>query len=210
MTSVFDNAEMYVTKRNGSVEIISFDKILQRLKKMGAAKGEWTPKDASGNPLVDPHTPAPTDIKINYTSLAMKIIDQLYDKIPTSKIDEISSEQCACMSSVHPDYGVLASRLVVSNHHKTTLPSFSKTIKKLQTNTDVRGQPSPMIAPEYYNIIMQHAKVLDAMCDYSRDYTLDYFAFKTLDRSYLLRSKTAKACERPQHTWLRQIGRAHV
>ena len=209
MSSVFDNAEMYVTKRNGSVEIISFDKILQRLKKMGASKGEWTPKDASGNPIVDPHTPTPTDIKINYTSLAIKIIDQLYDKIPTSKIDEISSEQCACMSSVHPDYGILASRLVVSNHHKTTLPSFSKTIKKLQTNTDVRGQPSPMFAPEYYNIIMQHAKVLDAMCDYSRDYTLDYFAFKTLDRSYLLRSKTAKACERPQHTWLRLAVQIH-
>ena len=201
-TAVFDNAEMYVTKRNGSTEIISFDKILQRLKKIGAYRGEWTSKDVGQG--VEPE-----GIKLNYTSLAIKIIDQLYDKIPTYKIDEISSEQCACLSSVHPDYSVLASRLIMSNHHKTTFPSFSKTMRRLQTNVDVSKKPCPMIATEYYNIIMQNAKVLDAMCDYSRDYSLDFFAFKTLERSYLLRSKSAKVCERPQHTWLRLAVQIH-
>jgi ribonucleotide reductase alpha subunit len=204
-TAVFDNAEMYVTKRNGSTEIISFDKILQRLKKIGASRGDWTSKDV----LPREGVTEPEGIKINYTSLAIKIIDQLYDKIPTYKIDEISSEQCACLSSVHPDYSVLASRLIMSNHHKTTFPSFSKTMRRLQTNVDVSKKPCPMIATEYYNIMMQHAKVLDAMCDYSRDYTLDFFAFKTLERSYLLRSKSAKVCERPQHTWLRLAVQIH-
>jgi ribonucleotide reductase alpha subunit len=205
-TAVFDNAEMYVTKRNGSTEIISFDKILQRLKKIGAHRGEWTPKDVlpREGQGVDPE-----GIKLNYTALAIKIIDQLYDKIPTYKIDEISSEQCACLSSAHPDYSVLASRLIMSNHHKTTFPSFSKTMRRLQTNVDVNKKPCPMIATEYYNIMMQNAKALDAMCDYSRDYSLDFFAFKTLERSYLLRSKSAKVCERPQHTWLRLAVQIH-
>ena len=205
-TAVFDNAEMYVTKRNGSIEIISFDKILQRLKKIGAHRGEWTSKDVLPR---ESQGVEPEGIKLNYTSLAIKIIDQLYDKIPTYKIDEISSEQCACLSSVHPDYSVLASRLIMSNHHKTTFPSFSKTMRRLQTNVDVSKKPCPMIATEYYNIMMQNAKALDAMCDYSRDYSLDFFAFKTLERSYLLRSKSAKVCERPQHTWLRLAVQIH-
>jgi ribonucleotide reductase alpha subunit len=205
-TAVFDNAEMYVTKRNGSIEIISFDKILQRLKKIGAHRGEWTPKDVLPR---ESNVAEPEGIKLNYTSLAIKIIDQLYDKIPTYKIDEISSEQCACLSSAHPDYSVLASRLIMSNHHKTTFPSFSKTMRRLQTNVDVNKKPCPMIATEYYNIMMQNAKALDAMCDYSRDYSLDFFAFKTLERSYLLRSKSAKVCERPQHTWLRLAVQIH-
>jgi ribonucleoside-diphosphate reductase alpha chain len=94
--------EMYVTKRNGQTEIVSFDKILKRIKKVGQE----------------------VNLKLNYTSLTMKVIDQLYDGISTKKIDELTAEQCASMSSVHPEYNILAGRITVSNHHKNTTNSF--------------------------------------------------------------------------------------
>ena len=100
--------EMYVTKRNGTREIVSFDKILNRIKKLGQE----------------------ADIKINYTTLVMKVIDQLYDGISTTKIDELSAEQCASMASIHPDYNTLAGRITVSNHHKNTTDSFVKSMTK--------------------------------------------------------------------------------
>ena len=171
--SVFENtSEMYVTKRNGKKEIISFDKILQRIKKMG--------RDAN--------------IQINYTSLVIKIIDQLFDGIPTDKIDEISAEQCASMSSIHYDYGTLASRLIISNHHRNTTDSFSKTMKKLYSEH--------MLNDEFMQAVNANAKQLDAMCDYSRDYLIDYFGFKTLERAYLLSIKR-KIYERPQMMFMR-------
>ena len=171
--SVFDNAsEMFVTKRNGNKEIISFDKILQRIKKIGKEQG----------------------IQINYTSLVMKIIDQLYDGIPTDKIDEISAEQCATMSSIHYDYGTLASSLIVSNHHRNTVASFSKTMKKLHSEQ--------LLSDEFIGHVNTHAKQLDAMCDYTRDYLIDYFGFKTLERSYLMTIKR-KVYERPQMMFMR-------
>ena len=165
-------SEMYVTKRNGNKEIISFDKILQRIKKTGKE----------------------VDIKINYTSLAIKIIDQLFDGIPTDKIDEISAEQCATMSSIHYDYGTLASRLIISNHHRNTTASFVKTMKKLYSER--------MISDEFMQNVNANAKQLDALCDYTRDYLIDYFGFKTLERSYLMSIKK-RIYERPQMMFLR-------
>ena len=122
-----NDREMYVTKRNGKKEIISFDKILRRIKKVGKM-ADIHPTDGG---LQYNHRTEP-EIKINYTQLAMKIIDQLFDGIPTDKIDEISAEQCASMSSIHYDYGTLASRIAISNHHKNTSDSFSGTMKKLE------------------------------------------------------------------------------
>ena len=171
--SVFENtSEMYVTKRNGKKEIISFDKILQRIKKVG--------KEAN--------------IQINYTSLVIKIIDQLFDGIQTDKIDEISAEQCASMASIHYDYSTLASRLIISNHHRNTSDSFSKTMKKLHAEH--------LLNDDFMQHVNHHAKQLDAMCDYSRDYLIDYFGFKTLERSYLLSIKR-KVHERPQMMFMR-------
>ena len=171
--STFENtSEMYVTKRNGNKEIISFDKILQRIKKTG--------KEA--------------DIKINYTSLVIKIIDQLFDGIPTDKIDEISAEQCATMSSIHYDYGTLASRLIISNHHRNTSISFSKTMKKLYTEQ--------MLSDDFMHNVNANAKQLDTLIDYNRDYLIDYFGFKTLERSYLMSIKK-RVQERPQMMFLR-------
>jgi len=174
--------DMYVTKRDGSFEPVSFDKILNRIKTVGA----MTPKVE----------------KLNYTALAMKVIDQLYDKIAATKIDELSAEQCASMSSIHPDYNILASRIIITNHHKNTTPSFSHVMERLYNYVDKIGKPSPLVSDDLYRIVAENADFLNALCDYSRDYFIDYFGFKTLERSYLMRiGKTVM--ERPQHMWLR-------
>ena len=172
--------EMYVTKRNGEREIVSFDKILQRIKKLGAEAG----------------------IKLNYTTLVMKVIDQLYDGISTTKIDELSAEQCASMASTHPDYNTLAGRIVVSNHHKNTPAKFSDAMQKLYEHLDKHGKQSPLVSDELYDLVIYKKDELDAICDYSRDYLIDYFGFKTLDRAYLTRVNRVTV-ERPQHMWLR-------
>ena len=179
--SVFESTdEMYVTKRNGNIEIVSFDKILKRIKNIGQE----------------------INMKMNYTSLAMKVIDQLYDKISTTKIDELSAEQCASMSSIHPDYNVLAGRIIVSNHHKNTDSAFTVVMHQLYHFMDKHGSQSPLISEELYNISQKYAEQLDALCDYSRDHLIDYFGFKTLERAYLMKIH-GKIVERPQHMWLR-------
>jgi ribonucleotide reductase alpha subunit len=174
------NMEMRVTKRNGQLEDISFDKILNRVKKIGQE----------------------VNIQINYSSLAMKVIDQLYDTIPTCKIDELTSEQCAALSTMHPDYGVLAGRIFVSNHQKNTSESFYETMNKLYYFTDIHGQHSPLISHETWINIEKNKDELDAAIDYNRDYLLEYFGLKTLERSYLFRVHDA-IVERPQHMWMR-------
>jgi ribonucleoside-diphosphate reductase alpha chain len=173
--------EMRVTKRDGQLMTVEFDKILRRLKILGNEAG----------------------IKINYTSLAMKVIDQLFDGISTTKIDELSAEQCASMGSTHYDYTTLAGRIVVSNHHKNTNPSFREVMTELYKFIDKRGKPSPLVSDELYKIVCDDADgELDKLCDFSRDYLIDYFGFKTLERAYLMKVD-GKTVERPQHMWLR-------
>ena len=173
--------EMRVTKRDGQLMTVEFDKILRRLKILGNEAG----------------------IKINYTSLAMKVIDQLFDGISTTKIDELSAEQCASMGSTHYDYTTLAGRIVVSNHHKNTNPSFRKVMTELYSFIDKRGKPSPLVSDELYKIVCDDTDgELDKLCDFSRDYLIDYFGFKTLERAYLMKVD-GKTVERPQHMWLR-------
>ena len=174
------NEEMYVTKRDGKREIVSFDKILNRIKKIGQE----------------------ANMKLNYTTLVMKVIDQLYDGISTTKIDELSAEQCASMASIHPDYNVLAGSIIISNHHRNTSDSFIEVMTKLYNFIDKHGKQSPIIAEETYQIIVTNAYELEKMCDYSRDYLIDYFGFKTLERAYLMRIDS-KIVERVQHMWLR-------
>ena len=175
--------EMYVTKRNGQLEIVSFDKILRRIKKAGNE--------------VNIH-------KINYTSLAMKVIDQIYDKIATNKIDELTAEQCASMSSVHPEYNILAGRIIISNHHRDTTNSFVDTMQQLYTYKDKHDKLSPLVSDEFMAIVKQLGgkKVLDKICLYDRDFLIEYFGFKTLEKSYLIQVN-GKVIERPQHMWLR-------
>ena len=173
-------SEMRVTKRDGELKVVEFDKILHRLRVLGNE----------------------ANLKINYTSLAMKVIDQLYDGISTTKIDELSAEQCASMSSTNLDYNVLAGRIVVSNHQKNTTASFSEVMSALYNFKDKAGKHSPLVSDALYELTQTHSVTLDAMCDYSRDYDIDYFGFKTLERAYLMKID-GKSVERPQHMWLR-------
>ncbi len=171
---------MRVLKRDGVIEIVSFDKILRRIKTIGQEVG----------------------IKINYTQLTMKVIDQLYDKISTTKIDELTADQCASMSSIHHDYGTLAARIVVSNHHKNSESDFLFVCKSLYNYVDKHDKNSPLISEDLYKVVEANADVINAHLDFNRDYLFDYFGFKTLERSYLMRIN-GKVVERPQHMWMR-------
>lgn len=172
--------EMLVTKRNGNKEVIAFDKILRRIRTLGNE----------------------ANIKINYTSLVMKVIDQIYNNISTTKIDELSAEQCASMSTIHPDYNILAGRIVVSNHHKNTSASFVEVMNQLYFFKDKHGQDSPLVSKTLHDVVNAHGEALENMIDYNNDYLIDYFGFKTLERAYLMKVN-GKVIERPQHMWLR-------
>ena len=178
--SVSLNEEMYVTKRDGKREIVSFDKILNRIKKIGQE----------------------AHMKLNYTTLVMKVIDQLYDGISTTKIDELSAEQCASMASIHPDYNMLAGSIIISNHHRNTSQSFVEVMTQLYDFQDKHGKQSPLISEETYHHIIDNAELFEKMCCYDRDYLIDYFGFKTLERAYLMKINN-KIVERIQHMWMR-------
>ena len=175
-----NSIEMRVTKRNGQLHDIAFDKILNRIKKLGQEVG----------------------ININYSSLVMKVIDQLYDKIPTTKIDELAAEQCAAMSTNHTDYATLASRIIISNHQKNTDPLFSNIIKALYEFTDSKGMNKPLVSQKLWDFTRHYSQELNDMIQHNRDYLIDYFGFKTLERAYLFKINNI-IVERPQHMWLR-------
>jgi ribonucleotide reductase alpha subunit len=175
-----DENEMRVMKRDGVFETVSFDKILRRIKRIGKE----------------------VDIKLNFTALAMKVIDQLYDSISTTKIDELTAEQCASMASIHPDYNVLAGRIVVSNHMKNTGHSFVNAMEQLYEFTDKQGRKSSLVSEDLHDLLVDYGDQIEAMISYDRDYLIDYFGFKTLERSYLMKIN-GKTVERPQHMWMR-------
>jgi ribonucleoside-diphosphate reductase alpha chain len=174
--------EMRVIKRDGQQEEVSFDKILKRVKKIGSE-------------TIPPLT-------INYSQLVMKVIDQLYDNIPTHIIDELTAQQCASLCTKHLDYSVLAGRIIVSNNHKNTPAKFSEAMTTLYNFIDVHGNASPLINDEIWHLVQTRGAELDEMIDYARDYFFDYFGFKTLERAYLMQLNK-KIIERPQHMWLR-------
>jgi ribonucleotide reductase alpha subunit len=171
--------DMRVTKRSGELEDIAFDKILNRVKKLGQE----------------------VNIQINYSALIIKIIDQLYDTISTTKIDELTADQCASLTTVHPDYGTLAGRIIVSNHHKNTLTTFYEAMNELY-NYKKGTESFPLVSHDIWKIVQTHASVIESMIVYDRDYLIDYFGFKTLETSYLLKINK-KVVERPQHMWMR-------
>ena len=172
--------DMRVTKRNGQLVDISFDKILNRIKKLGQE----------------------ANIHINYSSLAMKVIDQLFDKIETTKIDELAAEQCASLSTQHPDYGTLASRIVVSNHQKNTDPVFSNVMMTLHMFENIQKKNVPLVSQKLWDFVNINSEKLNEMIEHNRDYLIDYFGFKTLERAYLFRVNNI-VIERIQHMWMR-------
>ena len=182
MQPPFLEQEMRVTKRDGTLQDIQFDKILTRVKKIGQQ----------------------ANVTINFSALVMKIIDQLYDGIPTTKIDELTAQQCATQSSQHPDYGTLASYIIISNHHKNTDPSFVSVMKRLYEFKDKSNNHTPLISETTWNIIRNNSEFLEkTVSEHSKnDFYFDYFGFKTLERAYLMRINGVVQ-ERPQYMWMR-------
>jgi ribonucleoside-diphosphate reductase alpha subunit len=176
-----NDLEMHVIKRNGKKEVISFDKILKRIKSLG--------KHFNLQHII-------------FAQLAMKVIDQLYDNIQTTKIDELTAEQCASMSSVHPDYTKLASAIVVSNLHKNTSACYYETVKKLYEYRDSNNNSFRLIHENIMNIVETNKAIINSFIDYERDYAFDFFGFKTLERAYLMRCNKI-IVERPQHMLMR-------
>jgi ribonucleoside-diphosphate reductase alpha subunit len=175
IASVEEEINMYVTKRNGSTEKISYDKIITRLKQLNS------------------------ELKIAYSALVLKVMDQLYNNIETSKIDELMCEICASMSSTHYDYYTLSSMLAISNHQKEVNQSLVNCVDQVG---------SQYLSPEYISYVHKHSDFLESIIDHSRDFLIDYFGFKTLERSYLIRVG-GKVIERVQHLWLRVAIQIH-
>ena len=171
---------MKVIKRNGTAEEVSFDKVLQRIRK--AAKG----------------------LQVNADVLSQQVLSQIIDGVHTSELDELTAQVAASLCTNHPDWGVLSSRIAISNHHKQTNDSFSEVVLTLANQTMPKtGEKTQIVSDELVAIVKAHGNQIDARIDYDRDYLFDYFGFKTLERSYLLKDTSMKIMERPQHLWMR-------
>jgi len=173
---------MLVVKRDGHRESVKFDKITARIEKLCYG----------------------LDTKfVNPVEVAMKVINGLYDGVSTQELDNLAAEIAATMTTKHPDFAKLAARIAVSNLHKTTSKSFSNTMKRLYQYIDPKtGQNAPLISKETWKVIKAHAAELDESIIYDRDFSYDYFGFKTLERSYLMKMD-GKVVERPQHLLMR-------
>ncbi|QOG89578.1 ribonucleoside-diphosphate reductase subunit alpha [Flavobacterium columnare] len=172
---------MYVVKRDGHKEPVMFDKITDRIKKLCYGL----------NDMVDA------------VKVAMRVIEGLYDGVTTSELDNLAAETAAAMTVTHPDYAQLAARIAISNLHKNTKKSFSETMNDMFHYVSPRtGKDAPLISDEVHKIIMENSAFLDSHIIYNRDFNYDYFGFKTLERSYLLKIN-GKIAERPQHMLMR-------
>ncbi len=173
---------MYVIKRDGRRESVKFDKITARIEKLcyGLDSGYIQPIE-----------------------VAKKVVSGIYDGVTTAELDNLAAETAASMTTKHPDYASLAARVAISNLHKNTLKSFSATMKRLYTYIDPKtGENASLISKEVYDVIRRNAALLDSTIIYDRDYGYDYFGYKTLEKSYLLKID-GKIAERPQHMLMR-------
>lgn len=172
---------MYVIKRNGKKESVKFDKITARIEKLSYSLNK----------------------AVNVIDVAKKVIEGIYDGVTTTELDNLAAETAASLTIKHPDYALLASRIAISNLHKNTTKSFSETMHQLYNYTDeVTGRRMPLLSDDVAAIIEENAELLDSSIIYDRDFGFDYFGFKTLEKSYLLRIN-GKIMERPQHMYMR-------
>jgi len=179
---------MYVVKRDGHKEPVMFDKITDRIKKLCYGL----------NDLVDA------------VKVTMRVIEGLYDGVTTSELDNLAAETAASMTISHPDYAQLAARIAISNLHKNTNKSFSETMKEMYFYVNPRtNQKAPLLSDEVYEAIQANAEFLNSHIIYNRDFNYDYFGFKTLERSYLLKIN-GKIVERPQHMLMRVAVGIHL
>ena len=167
---------MLVEKRNGSFEDVSFDKILRRLRSL-CISDEFDEK-----------------LNIDPTIIAQKVCSEIYNKVKTSKLDELSSQAAISMYSINPDYSKLASRIAVSNHQKSTKTLFSDVIRELYDNNIIKDY--------LYNLVINNSELINSHIDNMKDYDIDYFGFRTLQKSYLLKVNGI-IVERPQHLFMR-------
>jgi ribonucleotide reductase alpha subunit len=171
---------MQVVKRDGRKEDVSFDKVLERIR-----------RSADG-------------LHVNPTAIAQKVLGQIYDGVKTTELDELTCQLAASLATLHPDYSILAARIVISNHQKNTDPSFSKVMLQLSNQTAPKtGEPVSYINDDILSVVKAHGDEIDAYIKHDRDYFFDYFGFKTLERAYLLKDSSGKILERPQHLWMR-------
>ena len=171
---------MQVLKRNGILEPVSFDKVLSRVRR--AARG----------------------LQVNPDALAQQILSRIYDGVPTSQLDELTAASAASLGTIHPDWSSLAAQIAISNHQKNTDKYFTKIVHALANQVMPKtGEKVSYVSDDMLATVKAHGDEIDAHIDYSRDYLLDYFGFKTLERSYLLRDVNGKILERPQHMWMR-------
>ena len=170
---------MRVLKRDGQYENVSFDKVLKRIQVLS-------------NGLEG----------VQADEVAQKICGRIYDGVKTSELDELTATTCSTMTTVHPDYGILAARVIISNLHKNTPSTFSEAIEQLYTCTDVNGDSMPLVSDELYKLTIKHKETINTRIQIQRDYLFDYFGFKTLERSYL-QKVNGKIVERPQYMWMR-------
>ena len=158
---------MQVIKRNGEQEEVSFDKVIKRLRWLGEME--------------------PACHHIDPISISQKVVSRIYDHVKTSELDELAARICTSMITEHPEYGILASRIIISNNHKNTSPSFTETIQTLYQNRDKYQNSAPLISEEVYGIIMDNGTKLNSVIDCKQDYLFDYFGFKTLEKAYLMK-----------------------
>jgi ribonucleoside-diphosphate reductase alpha chain len=171
---------MRVVKRDGTHEPVSFDKVLVRIKKAG------------------------NGLTVQVDTLAQNIISQICDGISSSKLDELAAQLAASLSTLHPDYAILASRLTISNHHKNTQYTFCQVVSTLVNQISSHtNKPIQYVSDELYQVAKKFSDRIEAEIDYQRDYDFDYFGFKTLEKSYLLKDTKGRILERPQHMWMR-------
>jgi ribonucleotide reductase alpha subunit len=173
MSIIQPEVNMFVVKRNGNSERVSFDKVLRRIEALS--------KDLSVNPF----------------EIAQKVVSRIFDGVSTDKLDELAAHICSSSIIEEPEYDTLASRIVISNHQKKTNDCFTDTIETLYSN-----EKNPLINEEVYNIVQKHKTILNNTIDYKKDFLFDYFGFKTLERSYLLGFKN-NIIERPQDLFMR-------
>jgi ribonucleoside-diphosphate reductase alpha chain len=180
---------MHVVKRDGRRESVKFDKITARIEKLCYG----------------------LDLQyIQPVEIAKKVIDGIYDGVTTVELDNLAAETAASMTVLHPDFAKLAARIAISNLHKVTSKSFSNTMKRLYTHIDPKtGENAALISKDAYGVIKKHAALLDSTIIYDRDFSYDYFGFKTLERSYLMKLD-GKVVERPQHMLMRVAVGIHM
>lgn len=177
---------MQVVKRDGRKEDVEFDKVLARIRTAGEG------------------------LAVNPTLVAQRVLAGIYDGVRTRELDEQAALVCTNLSTHHPDYAILASNIIISNHQKNTVYTFVEAVTVLYNAKDINGHNSPVVSKDLYELATKYAERIESMIDYSRDFQIDYFGFKTLERSYLLRCKQYEGesqithiIERPQHMFMR-------